>query len=63
MNKSMTALISAFARIYHTKNSNIKIYNDNFAEKIISKKELDEISKNMEKGISFLTQIIKEIIL
>ena len=53
MNKNMTALISAFARIYHIKNSNVKIYNDNFAEKIISKKELDEISKNMKNGISF----------
>ncbi len=53
MNKNMTALISAFARIYHIKNSNIIIYNDNFAEKIISKKELDEISGNMKNGISF----------
>ena len=53
MNKNITALISAFARIYHAKNSNVKIYNDSFAEKIISKKELDEISENMKNGISF----------
>lgn len=49
----MTALISAFVKIYHANNSNIKIYNDKYVEKIISKKEIDEISENMKKGISF----------
>ena len=34
MNKNMTALVSLFARVYHTKNSNIKIYNDIYGEKI-----------------------------
>lgn len=53
MNKNMTALISMFVRIYHTKNSNIKIYDDSLAEKIISREEYDLISKNMENGISF----------
>lgn len=53
MNKNMTALISAFARIYHAKNSNVRIYNDSFAEKIISKEEIDEISENMKNGIGF----------
>ncbi|WP_312649690.1 hypothetical protein [Proteiniclasticum sp.] len=29
--KSMTALISAFARAYHAENSNVKIINDSVA--------------------------------
>ena len=49
MNKNMTALVSAFARIYHIKNSNIKIYNDMYAEKIITDNEYNEISINMKK--------------
>lgn len=53
MNKNMTALVSAFARLYHTKNSNIKIYNDMYAEKIITEDEYNEISTNMKNGISF----------
>ena len=53
MNKNMTALVSAFARLYHTKNSNIKIYNDMYAEKIITEDEYYEISTNMKSGISF----------
>ena len=48
MNKNMTALVSAFARLYHTKNSNIKIYNDMYAEKIITEDEYYEISTNMK---------------
>ena len=39
--KNMTALVCCFARAYHNKNSNIKIYEDNLAEKILSKEEYD----------------------
>ena len=53
MNKNMTALVSAFARLYHIKNSNIKIYNDMYAEKIITEDEYYEISTHMKSGISF----------
>lgn len=53
MKKNMTALISLFARYYHTKNSNIKIYNDIYAEKLISEDEIRNISINMEKGINY----------
>jgi len=49
----MTALVSCFARAYHNKNSNIKIYEDNLAEKILSKEEYDNISINMSNGIKF----------
>ena len=51
--KNMTALVSCFARAYHNKNSNIKIYEDNLAEKILSKEEYDNISINMSNGIKF----------
>ena len=53
MNKNMTALVSAFARLYNIKNSNIKIYNYMYAEKIITEDEYYEISTNMKNGISF----------
>lgn len=53
MNKNMTALISAFVRLYHTKNSNVKIYDDAYADKIISENEYNEISQSMKNGISF----------
>lgn len=53
MNKNMTALISSFVRNYHTKNSNIKIYDDMYAEKIITENEYNKISETMKNGISF----------
>lgn len=53
MNKNMTALISSFVRLYHTKNSNIKIYDDMYADKIISEEEYNKISETMKNGISF----------
>lgn len=52
-NKNMTALVSAFARAYHTKNSQIKIYSDCFADRILSEKEYNDICKNMADGIFF----------
>lgn len=51
--KNMTALVSCFARAYHNRNSSIKIYEDNFAEKILSNAEYDSISANMSNGIKF----------
>lgn len=53
MNKNMTALVSVFVRCYHMKNSNIKIYEDKFSEKILTKNEYDNIFKNMSEGIKF----------
>ncbi len=53
MNNNMTALISCFARCYHSKNSNIKIYNDTFAENILNDEEYNDISSNMKNGINF----------
>lgn len=53
MLKNMTALVSCFARCYHTLNSNIKIYDDGFARRILSDEEYNNISLNMSSGISF----------
>lgn len=51
--ENMTAKVSAFVRSYHMKTSNIKIYNDKYATKVLYDKEYDEIYLNMEKGIKF----------
>lgn len=53
MDKNMTALISSFARLYHSKNSNIKIYDDIYASKLISEEEYNKISETMKNGINF----------
>lgn len=53
MKNNMTALVSCFARYYHTVNSNIKIYNDTLAHAILTKSEIENISKNMMEGIKF----------
>ena len=53
MNNNMTGLISAFVRYYHNKNSNIKIYDDKYAELILTKDEIFNISKSMSEGIKF----------
>ena len=49
MNKNMTVLVSLFARVYHTKNSNIKIYNDIYGEKILTKEEYINIYNSMKQ--------------
>lgn len=53
---NMTALVSCFSRCYHSKNSNIKIYNDQYAEKILTEEEYNNISNNMANGIKFFNQ-------
>lgn len=50
---SMTALISAFARSYHTQNNNNPIFIDNFAEKLFSLEEYEKIKKYISDGIDF----------
>lgn len=53
MLNNMTALISCFARSYHTENSNIRIYDDKFARRILSDEEYENISFSMTSGIEF----------
>lgn len=50
---NMTALISCFARCYHTENSNIKIYDDKFARMILSDWEYKNISSSMTEEVEF----------
>lgn len=56
MNKNMTALVSLFARVYYTKNSNIKIYNDMYGEKILTKEEYTNIYNSMKNGIKYFNK-------
>jgi len=51
--KSMTALVSAFARGYHSENNDTKIFDDFLAAKILTEQEKQQLSFNMEKGIKF----------
>lgn len=53
MLNNMTALISCFARSYHTETSNIKIYDDKFAREMLSDKEYKNIFYSMTGGIEF----------
>jgi methyltransferase (TIGR00027 family) len=52
-NASMTALVSLFARAFHSENNDIKIFDDSMALKILSKKEYDKMCETFAKGISF----------
>lgn len=58
--KSMTALISAFSRAYHSENNKTKIFNDSIARLLLSDEEYIQISKNMTDGISFFNPDFKE---
>lgn len=51
--KSMTALVSAFSRAYHSENNDVKIFNDSIAKLLLSESEYNEIAKSMSGGIMF----------
>ncbi|RFA33065.1 SAM-dependent methyltransferase [Virgibacillus dokdonensis] len=50
---SMTSLVSAFGRAYHSKYDTPKIFDDFMAKELISEEEFHAISKNMVDGIQF----------
>ena len=58
-NKKMTALVSCFARAYHSTNNEIKIFDDYLASKLLSEDEYNLISDNMAKGINYFNQNFK----
>ena len=58
MNKNMTALVSLFARVYHTRNSNIKIYNDIYGS-ILLKEDYTNIYNSMKEGIKYFNKDYK----
>lgn len=53
MTSSMTALVSAFARAYHTEHSAAPVYRDPLARRLLSKEEYQSIGQNMAQGIAF----------
>jgi methyltransferase (TIGR00027 family) len=50
---SLTSLVSAFGRAYHSKHDTPKIIDDYLAQDLISPQEFADISKNMVQGIPF----------
>ena len=55
---SMTSLISAFGRAYHSQYDTPKIFDDFIAKDLISQKEFADIRENMIKGIQFFNDNI-----
>ncbi|OAJ73434.1 SAM-dependent methyltransferase, partial [Brevibacillus sp. SKDU10] len=57
---SLTALISAFGRAYHSQFDTPKIFNDYIAKDLISQKEFNDIKENMVQGIHFFNKDIAQ---
>lgn len=55
---SLTSLVSAFGRAYHSKYDTPKIFDDYIAKDLISQEEFSAISKNMIEGIQFFNREI-----
>jgi O-methyltransferase involved in polyketide biosynthesis len=55
---SLTSLISAFGRAYHSKYDTPKIFDDYIAKDLITQKEFEDIRKNMIQGIQFFNHEI-----
>ena len=53
MQTDMTALVSCFARYFHTAHSVCPIYADPFAERLLTEEECTRIGTHMAQGISF----------
>ncbi len=59
-NESVTSLVSAFGRAYHSQFDTPKIFDDFIAKELITKNELIDIQKNMVQGIQFFNKEIAE---
>lgn len=57
---SLTSLVSAFGRAYHSKYDTPKIFDDVMANQLISEEEFSAISKNMMNGIEFFNKDIAQ---
>jgi len=63
MNKgesSLTSLISAFSRAYHSQFDSPKIFDDYLAQELITQQEFNDIQTNMVQGIQFFYKEIAE---
>nr|WP_106779536.1 class I SAM-dependent methyltransferase [Lysinibacillus timonensis] len=58
---SLTSLVSAFARAYHSKYDTPPIFDDYIAEKLITQEEFENIRENMIKGIQFFNKELAKI--
>ena len=56
---SVTSLVSAFGRAYHSEFDNPKIFDDYVAKDFISQKERNNIETNMVQGIHFSIQTLQ----
>lgn len=57
---SLTSLISAFGRAYHSQHDEPKIFDDFIAKDILAEKEFEDIRHNMTQGISFFNKDIAQ---
>lgn len=51
--KSLTALVSAFARAYHAEQNEIRIFDDSLARQLLTDEEYEGIARNMSQAIAF----------
>ena len=58
---SITSLVSAFGRAYHSEFDSLKIFDDYIAKDFISQKERHDIETNMIQGIHFFNKDIAEL--
>ncbi len=56
---SMTALISAYTRWYHTQYNGIKVFDDTVAGCLLTEAEKQGIGENMSKGIGFFNPLFQ----
>lgn len=52
-NENMTALMSAFARAYHTEHNEITMYSDPLAHRILGEEDYTALARNIVGGIKF----------
>ncbi|MET3699790.1 methyltransferase (TIGR00027 family) [Bacillus oleivorans] len=58
--ESLTSLISAFGRAYHSQFDTPKIFDDYLAKNLLTQKEFNDIKENMVRGIQFFDQEMAE---
>ncbi|TKH37655.1 SAM-dependent methyltransferase [Paenibacillus polymyxa] len=57
---SLTSLVAAFGRAYHSQHDTPKIFDDFMVKELISQKEFSDIRKNMIEGITFFNDDIAQ---